>query len=252
MGRAVPPRAARAVSAAKSLHAFALARYQRMETIVLVVLGLIAGALWLFIELADAVVEGHTRTIDTALLLAMRTPGNPADPWGPLWLQEVARDFTALGGVAVLSLLTLAVIGYLAMAGKRHAALAVFIAVVGGQILSSLLKLGFHRPRPDLVPHLTHVYTASFPSGHSLMAAVTYLTLGALLASVQASIRIKVFFLTLAAILTVLIGVSRVYLGVHWPSDVVAGWAVGAAWALLCWLVTRWLQRRGAVEGETR
>jgi undecaprenyl-diphosphatase len=163
-------------------------------------------------------------------------------------VQEMARDFTALGGVAVLTLMTLAVIGYLLLAGKRNAAIAVLAAVAGGLILSSLLKLGFHRARPDLVPHGSVVYTASFPSGHSMMAAITYLTLGALLARVEATIAMKIYLLTLAVCLTVLVGVSRVYLGVHWPTDVAAGWAVGAAWALLCSLVMRRLQRRGKVE----
>jgi undecaprenyl-diphosphatase len=144
--------------------------------------------------------------------------------------------------------MTLAVIGYLLLAGKRNAAIAVFVAVAGGQILSTLLKLGFDRVRPDLVPHGSFVYTSSFPSGHSMMAAITYLTLGAMLARVQATIRIKIYLLTVAVFLTVLVGVSRVYLGVHWPTDVAAGWAVGAAWALLCSLVMRRLQRRGKVE----
>jgi undecaprenyl-diphosphatase len=160
----------------------------------------------------------------------------------------MARDFTALGGVAVLSLMTFSVIGYLLLARKRYAAAAVFVAVTGGLILSTLLKLGFDRARPDIVPHASLVYTASFPSGHSMMAAVTYLTLGALLARVEASIRIKIYLLSVAVFLTVLVGVSRVYLGVHWPTDVAAGWTVGAAWALLCSLVMRGLQRRGKVE----
>jgi undecaprenyl-diphosphatase len=163
-------------------------------------------------------------------------------------VQETARDFTALGGVAVLSLMTAAAIGYLLLAAKRHAAIAVFVAVAGGLMLSTLLKLGFDRARPDIVPHGSFVYTASFPSGHSMLAAVTYLTLGALLARVEASVRIKIYLLSVAAFLTVLVGVSRVYLGVHWPTDVAAGWAVGAAWALACSLVMRWLQTRGKVE----
>jgi undecaprenyl-diphosphatase len=148
----------------------------------------------------------------------------------------------------MLSLMTFAAVGYLLLARKHYAAVAVFVAVAGGLVLSTLLKLGFDRPRPDLVPHGSLVYTTSFPSGHSMMAAVTYLTLGALLARVEGSIRIKIYLLSVAVILTVLVGVSRVYLGVHWPTDVAAGWTVGAAWALLCSLVMRRLQRRGQVE----
>ncbi|HKP34954.1 MAG TPA: phosphatase PAP2 family protein, partial [Sphingomicrobium sp.] len=151
-------------------------------------------------------------------------------------------------GVAVMTLMTLAVTGYLLLARKRNAAIAVLVAVPGGLILSTLLKLAFHRARPDLVPHGSVVYTASFPSGHSMMAAITYLTLGALLARVQGGVRIRIYLLTVAVFITVLVGVSRVYLGVHWPTDVAAGWAVGAAWALMCSLVIRRLQRRGDVE----
>ena len=152
----------------------------------------------------------------------------------------------------MLSLMTFAAVGYLLLARKHYAAVAVFVAVAGGLVLSTLLKLGFDRPRPDLVPHGSFVYTTSFPSGHSMMAAVTYLTLGAMLARVEASVRMKVYLLSVAIVLTVLVGASRVYLGVHWPTDVAAGWAVGAAWALLCSLVMRRLQRRGQVEPPTR
>ncbi len=116
--------------------------------------------------------------------------------------------------------------------------------------MSTLLKQLFSRPRPDLVPHESFVYTASFPSGHSMMAAVTYLTLGALLARVQPRRQVKAYLLVLAALVTLLVGISRVYLGVHWPTDVLAGWAAGAIWALLSWLVARWLQRRGQVEPD--
>jgi undecaprenyl-diphosphatase len=223
-------------------------RLSSVEVSGLAVIGLLGASLWLFISIAGEVMEGETSAWDRRLLLALRNAADPAMPWGPPWVQEMARDFTALGGVAVLTLMTLAVIGYLLLAGKRHAAIAVLVAVAGGLILSTLLKLGFDRARPDLVPHGSVVYTSSFPSGHSMMAAVTYLTLGALLARVQARIAIKIYLLTVAVVLTVLVGVSRVYLGVHWPTDVAAGWAVGAAWALACSLVMRRLQRRGKVE----
>jgi undecaprenyl-diphosphatase len=160
----------------------------------------------------------------------------------------MARDFTALGGFAVLILLTAAVFGYLRLIGQKHSAFVVLAAVLGGQLCSTLLKMGFDRARPDLVPHAMHVYTASFPSGHAMMSAVTYLTLGALLARVHAGMAVKSYVLSVALILTLLVGVSRVYLGVHWPTDVAAGWAVGAAWAFLSALVMRRLQRRGEVE----
>jgi undecaprenyl-diphosphatase len=160
----------------------------------------------------------------------------------------MGRDFTALGGVGVLTFITIAALGSLLLSRRFRMALFTLVAVSGGMLLSTLLKLGFDRPRPDLVPHESIVYTASFPSGHSMMSAVTYLTLAALLNSVEPSRRLKAYLLIVAIAVTVLTGVSRVYLGVHWPTDVLAGWAAGAAWAALCWLVAHYMQRRGKVE----
>jgi undecaprenyl-diphosphatase len=125
-------------------------------------------------------------------------------------------------------------------------------SVIGGAILSNLLKDFFQRPRPEIVPHLAYAANTSFPSGHSMMSAVTYLTLAALLARSQERRRIKAYFLLLAVLITFLVGVSRIYLGVHWPTDVLAGWTAGTTWALLCWLVARSLQRRKALEPEAQ
>jgi undecaprenyl-diphosphatase len=135
---------------------------------------------------------------------------------------------------------------------KRAAAVLVFASVGGGALLSILLKLMIDRARPDLVPHLADAYTASFPSGHAMLSAVVYLTLGALLSRVEGAARVKIYVLTVAVFLTFVIGISRVYLGVHWPTDVLAGWCAGAAWATLCWRVALALQRRGEVEGDAR
>jgi len=213
------------------------------------VLMLLTGAgIWGFIELADEVAEGQTRAVDTAILLALRNPQDPADPIGPRWVEELFRDFTALGGVGVIVFITLGVAGYLALLRKHRALLLLTVAVAGGLLINTALKLGFDRPRPDLVPHGAYVYTASFPSGHAMLATATYLTLGALLARVLPDRRTKFFVLTIAIVLCLVIGFSRIYLGVHWPSDVAAGWMVGAAWALLWWLVARWLQRERVVE----
>jgi undecaprenyl-diphosphatase len=223
---------------------------RRLELRGLVLLVLAFAGAWGFAELADEVLEGETRRIDEALLRAMRDPADLSDPIGPRWFEEMARDFTALGGLGVLMLLVGAAATYLLLLGKRRGALFILAAVGGGQALSLLFKWGFDRPRPDLVPHGSFVYTASFPSGHSMMAAVTYLTLGALLARMHERAALKAFFLGTAACLTVLVGVSRVYLGVHWPTDVLAGWAAGAVWAIACWLVVLWFQRSGAVEAS--
>jgi undecaprenyl-diphosphatase len=221
---------------------------RRLELRTLLLLVVAFGGIWAFVELADQVLEGETARIDEALLLAMRSRADVSDPLGPLWFEEMARDFTALGGTAVLLLIVLAAAIYLLLLRKRHAALFIVVAIGSGQLLSSLFKWGFGRPRPDLVPHASYVYTASFPSGHSMMAAITYLTLGALLARMHAPPALKAFFLGMACLLTVLIGISRVYLGVHWPTDVLAGWAAGSVWAIVCWIAALWFQRRGAVE----
>lgn len=221
---------------------------RRIELRVLLLLAVIAAGAWVFIELADVVREGEAASFDRALLLALRNPADPSDPLGPRWVEEMGRDITALGGFAVLFIVTAATAVYLLLIGKPHAALFVIVAVAGGEVLSTLFKAGFARPRPDLVPHGATVYTASFPSGHAMLSAVAYLTLGALLARMHAQRAVKVFFLGVAVLLTILVGASRVYLGVHWPTDVLAGWAAGAVWASLCLLAARWFQRRGAVE----
>jgi len=218
------------------------------ELVPLVLLVLVAGGIWVFAQLADEVKEGETRRFDERVLLSLRNPADRSDPLGPAWVEETERDFTALGGVAVMGLLTLGVSGFLLLDGKKGAAVLVLVAVGGGLLLSSVLKHAVERPRPELVPHGSYVYTSSFPSGHSTMSAATYLTLGALLARVQRRRRIKVFLLGFSILLTLLVGVSRVYLGVHWPTDVLAGWTLGGIWALVCWLLARRLQRSGQVE----
>jgi undecaprenyl-diphosphatase len=209
---------------------------------------LIAGGMWAFVAVSEEVIEGDTRAADEAVLLALRNPADRADPIGPGWVEELGRDATALGGVGVLTFITLAVAGFLTLQGKGRAAVFVVIAVAGGIALSFALKSGFDRPRPDLVPHGSIVYTASFPSGHSMMSAVVYLTLGTLLARFQTRRRLKIYVIALAVLMTLVVGVSRVYLGVHWPTDVLAGWAAGATWAMLCWAVALWLQRHRQVE----
>jgi undecaprenyl-diphosphatase len=222
----------------------------RVEARTLLVLLLIAAPLWGFFAIASEVAEGETHGWDQALLLFLREPGDPNDPIGGGNVEEAMRDVTALGGATVLLLLTAAATGALALMRQARASLLLLAAVAGGQVLSHLTKGFFARPRPDLVSHEAYVHTASFPSGHSMMAAVTYLTLAAMLARATPSRRLKAYYLLLAALLTVAVGVSRVYLGVHWPSDVLAGWMIGAAWALLCYGVADWLGRRGAVEPE--
>ena len=218
--------------------------WRRVEFNVLLAGLIVAGGLWGFVELLEVARDASPHALDTQILLAFRAPGNPNDPIGPLWVEEAMRDLTALGSTSVLIFIILSVFFYLLIAGKPAAAFFVVAAVAGGQMLSSLLKLGIDRPRPDLVSHLAEVYTLSFPSGHAMLSAVTYLTLGSLLARVLTGRALKIYVLGVAVTATLLVGVSRIYLGVHWPSDVLAGWCAGSAWAMFCWLVSRWALRR--------
>lgn len=215
----------------------------------LLVLALIAGIVWGFVELADDVMEGETKALDRALLLALRNPLDSADPLGPHWVEELGRDLTALGGVGILTLFTFSILGFLLLRRQFHASVYLVLSVGGGILVSSLLKMLFSRPRPDLVAHGSYVYTTSFPSGHSMMATATFFTLAALLASLESSLRVRAYLLGMATVFSLLVGLSRIYLGVHWPTDVLAGWAAGIAWALLCWLIAQQLQRRRFIEG---
>ncbi len=213
-------------------------------------LALIAAAVLIlaFGQLAAEVVEGETLDFDRAVLLMMRSPDNLAEPIGPDWFDEATRDITALGSFACLGLLLAAVTGYLLLRRKRATAVLLLASVGGGTAVSTLLKYAFDRPRPDVVTPAARVFTASFPSGHATMSAITFLTIAALLARAEAEPRLKAYMITMGVILTVLVGSSRVYLGVHYPTDVVAGWCLGAAWAAMCWGIAARLQDRGAVE----
>jgi undecaprenyl-diphosphatase len=205
----------------------------------------IACLLFIFGLVAQTVVEGKSSAFDRSIILAFREHGNPSAPVGPAWVQEAARDLTSLGSIIVLVIITLAIAGYLALARKRAAAWLMLVAVFGGIAVSDLLKFAFGRPRPDFISPAARVFTTSFPSGHATLSAITYLTIAGLLAESQSSARVGMYFIVLAALMTILIGVSRVYLGVHYPTDVLGGWCVGAAWALGWWVLMTWLQRGG-------
>lgn len=215
----------------------------RGVVVYLAVLFIVLG-IWGFIALSDEVREGGTERFDSRV-----------NRWiyqhrGPPWVQEAGRDLTAFGGVTGLTLIVGAVIGFLLISRKYRAVLLVLIATVGGAIIDGGLKHLFDRPRPPLRPPGTIVYATSFPSGHSMLSAVTYLTLGALLARVTPGRRIKLYLIGVALFMTLLVGISRVYLGAHYPTDVLAGWTAGLVWAILCWVFARELQRRGTVERD--
>lgn len=222
----------------------------RLEFPVLLAGLVIAGGLWGFEELMEVARATTPHAFDTEILLAFRQAGQPGVPIGAPWLEGAMRDITSLGSVSVLVLITAATIIYLLLIRRPATAFLIFVAVAGGQALSSLLKVGVDRPRPELVSHLVTETSLSFPSGHAMLSAVTYLTLGSLAARFLPGRTTKVYVLSLAVLTTLMVGVSRIYLGVHWPSDVLAGWCAGFAWAMLCWLVARLLQRRKVVDDD--
>jgi undecaprenyl-diphosphatase len=208
--------------------------------------------LLVFLRLANAVMAGSTLAFDTRILRAFRTAEDPAKLIGPPWIESALFDLTALGGPIVLGLVVLAVAGFLVLQARYHSALAILLTAASGEVLNSAMKSLFMRPRPDVVPHVRIVYETSFPSGHAMNSAIIYLTLGAMLMRITDRRRTKLYCLTLAVLATVLVGTSRVYLGVHYPTDVIAGWAVGLAWASVCWLVERRVDVRAGIREERR
>ena len=222
-------------------------REGRLEVLVLVAILLAVVGVWTFGMLAEKVMEGNTRKFDERILIALRQPGNLAVPIGPHWTLQVARDLTAFGSAVGIGLVTATVAGYLAL--QRRFGLLVFVlaSVFTGTVLGLVLKEAFHRPRPQVVPHLTDISSASFPSGHSMMASVAYLTLAALLSRTVPDKKTKLYFFVVAVVLIGLIGFSRLYLGVHFPTDVLAGWCIGSTWAVICSLTAHFLSRSRAV-----
>ena len=171
--------------------------------------------------------------LDRHLLLLLRNPADLADPIGPQWLQRAAVDVTALGSHAVLVLLVLAVAGLLVVERRRLDALWLVLATSGVMLLSHGLKTAFGRARPEVVDHLVVVVSPSFPSGHALLSAAVYLMLAAL-PEQGVTPRMRHGLFGVAVLLTLLIGISRVYLGVHWPTDVLGGWIIGSLWFWIC------------------
>jgi undecaprenyl-diphosphatase len=217
----------------------------RQELLILAGSVVVLALVWGFARLADAMLEGETRVFDEWVLTALRKATDPGALKGPLWLRSGAEDITALGSPTVLGLTVLAVTGYLLLHRLYRYGLFIFIASTGGWVLNWTLKQAFARARPAIVPHLREVVSSSFPSGHALTSAAVYLTLGALLMRIAHGRLAKYYCIAIPMFVTFLVGSSRVVLGVHYPSDVIAGWLIGMSWALLCWVVERVLERRG-------
>jgi len=214
-------------------------RFMTFEPLGLIAFGAVAGGLFLFLSLASEVSEGETHAFDDRILLGLRVTGDLGTPIGPYWLSHAMNDITALGGTTVLSLMTILATIYLMLGRRRAIAAFMFLSILGGWVVSQVAKFGIGRPRPDIVPHLVEVHDMSFPSGHAMLSAVTYLTLAALLSRAEQYRSTRIFLLGTGIFLTLLIGISRIYLGVHYPTDVLGGWCAGATWAALCWLVSR-------------
>jgi undecaprenyl-diphosphatase len=206
--------------------------------------------LLVFITLAGEVMEGDTQAFDTKILRALRSPDDPSRPIGPAWVEGALLDLTAIGGPTVLALVVLAVIGFLWLQQRIRTALFVAATSFSGELVDTALKHAFNRPRPTIVPHLREVFSSSFPSGHAMESAIIYLTLGAVLMRVAESRITKMYCLGIAILLTVLVGVSRVYLGVHYPTDVIGGWIIGFAWASICWLVEQRFESSAGIAEE--
>lgn len=220
------------------------------ELVVLVAGLALCLSVWLFLWVAAEVDEQDHQATEERWMLMLRKPGHPAETIGPKGLAEVARDISALGGATVIILLALLYSGHLLLQGRWQRVLLLAVTIAGGHGLSHSLKAVYGRERPSVVPHLAYVDSHSFPSGHSLSSSVIYLTMGALLAQSAKRRREKVYLMSIAFALIFLIGASRVFLGVHYPTDVLAGWSAGTAWALACWIITqRW--RRQTETRET-
>jgi undecaprenyl-diphosphatase len=216
-----------------------LTALRQPEPVLLAAVLVVVAAVLAFAKIADEVAEHDTQTFDERVLKHLRCADDPSQLVGPAWLGPAARDVSSLGGSALLLAVTLGAAGFLLLAGNRRMMWLVLLAPASGTLASAALKAFFARPRPSIVPHLETVTSFSFPSGHSMLSAIVYLTLGALLAGMLPRRRMKIYVLTVAVLITVLVGLSRVLLGVHYPTDVLAGWAAGLVWALLWWLGAR-------------
>lgn len=220
-----------------------LDRLRALGPLALASLVLIFFAAWVFVAIADEVREGEYLPIEEQIMLAFRE-GDPPHPIGPHWLASTARDVTALGSVVVLTTAVILVAGFLALSRRFAASLFVIAASIGGLVLNNVLKAFFGRERPDQTLHLVEIDSLSFPSGHAMLSATIYLTLAVLLTRLATRRREKTYLLGAALLLSFAVGLSRVYLGVHYPTDVIAGWAAGVAWAQICWFAAHMVGRR--------
>lgn len=214
--------------------------FARAEAVLLLALAIVAGGALAFVHIAEEMGEGEAHAFDTAVLQALHPGPDPRDPIGPAWLDHAMADFTSLGSVSVLATVSLGAAGIFLLRRQVLEAAVLALALGGGLAISEWLKMLFGRDRPPDIYRAVEVLNPSFPSGHALLSAVVYLTLGATLARATERRDVRVYIIVLAMLLALSVGFTRVYLGVHWASDVLAGWCAGASWAAACWLLERW------------
>ena len=217
-------------------------REMRFATVPVALMAIMAAGIYTFLAIADEVSENELAQIDSAILLMLRDPADVSVPIGPAWFEQAVIEITTLGGYPVLVTLVTAVAGFLLVARQYGPAVFMLGSIITGTLASHFLKIVYDRPRPDVVDHLVEIHTASFPSGHATMSAVVYLTLATMIVRLVDDVAVRIYVLSAAVVLTMAVGMSRVYLGVHWPSDVLAGWALGATWACLSWLTVSGLK----------
>ena len=221
-----------------------LARVNELEMQALLIWLSIASALWAFIMLGSEIGEGDTGAFDRHLIGLLRTSGNGGEPIGPAWFKDSMRDVTALGGFTFLTLMTIVAVLSLLFHRKRREGIIVATTAISAQTSVEFLKYLYDRPRPGSILPQIHAYTASFPSGHTTESTAIFLTVATVIASLEANNNIKILSYTAATFMILAIGFSRVYLGMHWPTDVLGGWVLGTAWALAAWTALR--QRPGS------
>jgi undecaprenyl-diphosphatase len=195
----------------------------------------IAGT-YAFARLAQLVRYGYTQQFDEVVLRWMERHQT-------VWLERLMIEVTMLGTwIVVLSIVSIAAL-FLWLTRHRYSALLLLVATAGGIGLNSILKIGFSRPRPQVFEWGTHVSSSSFPSGHAMSSAVVFITVAYLAARLQKTHAARLATLAIAGFIVAIICFSRMYLGVHYPSDVLAGVIIGLSWAAFCMATLEAIQR---------
>jgi len=216
-----------------------LTRVKGLEIRVLLIWFSIVGALWAFLALGNEIGEGETGALDRQLIGLLRTSSNGGGAIGPLWFKESMRDVTALGSFTFLSLMTIAVVLSLLLHRKRREGIITAVTAISSQASIEILKFLYERPRPAQILLQPLASTDSFPSGHTTESTTIFLTVATVIASLEVNDGTKFLAYAIAIFAMLAVGFSRVYLGMHWPTDVLGGWVLGTAWALAAWTALR-------------